>query len=75
MGEYAEYQLQYDMRRGVRGSFFSPVPKWPKVECPICGKMCGGRGDRKTDGVHQHLKFKHGVKRKWERENLLSQTT
>lgn len=45
---------------------------YEKVPCPICGKLCGGKSDRgQFDGVHQHLKFKHGVKKKHEREALL----
>ena len=70
MGEHAEYQLAYEMARGFRFKP-APVPHWPKVECPACGKLCGGRGDHQDDGVHQHMKFKHGIKKKWKRVEML----
>jgi hypothetical protein len=72
MGEYAEYQLAQDMRRMPRNFRLPPVPHWPKVECPVCGKPCGGRGDRQNDGVHAHMKFKHGIKQKWKRVEMLA---
>lgn len=72
MGEFAERQLAFDMRRMPRNFSMPPVPHWPKVACPICGKKCGGRGDRQNDGVHMHMKFVHGIKQKWKREKLLS---
>jgi len=70
MGEYAEYQLAQDMRRGFNFCP-APVPHWPKVACPVCDKLCGGRGDRRDDGVHAHMKFKHGIKQKWKRVEML----
>lgn len=72
MGEYAEYQLAFDMRRMPRNFYRRPVPHWPKVACPVCGKMCGGRGDTKDEGVHMHMKVKHRIKQKWRREEMLS---
>ncbi len=73
MGEYAEYEWRRSLRGGIPNSAFRlpPVPHWPKVACPVCGKMCGGRGDTQTQGVHQHMKFKHGIKQKWKREQML----
>lgn len=47
-----------------------------KVECPVCGKRVGGRSDRHGDGgrmagVHQHLRFKHGIKKLADRMQML----
>ena len=71
MGEYAEYQLAWDMRHMPRNFSTPPVPYWDKVACPVCGKLCGGRGDHMLDGVHMHMKFKHGLRRKKDRDALL----
>ena len=47
-----------------------------KVECPVCGKLVGGRsgfmGEHgRFEGVHQHMKFKHGMKRLKDRAQAL----
>ena len=62
MGEYAEYQLAFDMRRGFpaskHGGAKSPIGGY----CTICGK-----GIRTIDGsishsIKAHMKDKHGVR-------------
>lgn len=50
------------------------------VSCPICGKSCGGKsgfsGEQgRLEGVHQHMKVVHGVKKKWQRLELLGLDT
>ena len=65
MGEYAEYQLQYEMRRGFRSppSDGKPYPKSPiTAECSICGKKTRSVGGDPLAGLHSHMKDKHGVK-------------
>ena len=74
MGEYAEYELARLARSGYV-PVLGPVPHWPKVACPVCGKECGGRGDAQNDGVHAHMRYAHGMKRKWKRSALLSPAT
>lgn len=75
MGEYAEYQLAHDYRRGTKRLDFDPVPSHQKVACPLCGKLCGGRGLTKHEGAHAHMKFKHGIRQKWKRVALLEDHT
>ena len=72
MGDYAEAQMRHEFRRGMKHLNLPRVPSWPKVACPICGKECGGRGDTQNEGVHQHMKFKHGIKAKWKREAMIT---
>ena len=53
MGEYAEYQLAYDMRRGMRYNP-GPVKRRPLTHpCPQCGKKCRG-----ADALKAHMKAK-----------------
>ncbi len=73
MGEYATDALRQAIRSGRYWSPPPPVPHHDKVACPICNQLCGGRGFDKFEGVHQHMKFKHGIRQKWKREQLLSE--
>ena len=57
--------------RGVYEAYFAPIPHFDKVACPICDKLCGGRGLTKNEGVHQHMRDAHGKKKKQERDRLL----
>ena len=73
MGEYAMIEA---LRTYGFGNPSLTIYENEKVECPICGKLCGGKsgfgGERgKYEGVHQHMKQAHGVKQKWKREYLL----
>ncbi len=74
MGEYAEYELARLARSGYVPKV-GPVPYWPKVACPICKKECGGRGNMQNDGVHQHMRDAHNMKKKYKREALLEQSS
>jgi hypothetical protein len=71
MGEFADVSLSGE-RKSFRGApIVAKVPTWPMVDCPVCGKSCGGRGDYATQGVHDHMKYKHGIKRRTSRTELL----
>lgn len=74
MGELA-------MLEAVRTYRFSrpkvEIHQFEKVACPICEKLCGGKsgfwGEQgRLEGVHMHMKFVHGIKQKWRREELLA---
>lgn len=77
MGEYAEYALQGHIKHGSHGGYFAPLEEHPKIACPVCNKLCGGKGIRVRDGAHMHMKTVHGnmnmMGRKWFRDQLLDQ--
>ncbi len=60
MGEYAEYQLAYDMRRGIpyrprKQEGRNPVA----AHCPHCGKGIRPIGGRIEESMAAHIKAKH----------------
>lgn len=70
------YAMEQALRTYGYGAPKTEIFQFEKVACPICGHMCGGKsglgGERgRLEGVHAHLKFKHGMKRKWERDALI----
>lgn len=72
MGDGAEDALRYCMRCGRYGTAsFVPVQRFDKMQCPICGGFYGGAGDSAAQGVHAHLKYKHGINKKHQRDALL----
>ena len=59
MGEYAEYQMLRDMRRGWEPKHDgrkSPIGG----HCEICGKPIRTIAGRLRDSMSQHMKAKHG---------------
>jgi hypothetical protein len=69
MGEYADYAWQNVLRRGVRAKDMPAVVihEFDKIECSECGKMVGGKsgnwGEKgRTEGIRQHMKYKHKLK-------------
>ena len=65
MGEYAEIQLSYEMRRGFKSKPRDPsLPKRNPftATCEICGKKCRNVGGDALAGLRSHMKDKHGIR-------------
>jgi len=76
MGEYAEYALADYYRGGIRHIPPTDITEFKKVACPLCGKLVGGKSGfwgemGRLEGVHQHLKFFHGISKLKVREGIL----
>lgn len=74
MGEYA---MEQAFRTYGYGSVRTEIHTFASVDCPVCGKSCGGKsgsgGEQgRLEGVHQHMKFKHGILKKWKRVEMLT---
>ena len=61
MGEYAEYELQREMRRGIKTSAYtSPITRNPVATyCPECGKGIRPIAGQIRESMNQHMKAKH----------------
>ena len=64
MGEYAEYQMAYEMRRGFKGpGYTGPHPRNPiTAECELCGKKTRSLGGDPLAGLRAHMKDKHNLR-------------
>lgn len=60
MGEYAEYQLQWEMRRGRKDRVRKREGRNPIVtKCPICGRGIRPIAGRVEESMKQHMTAKH----------------
>lgn len=60
MGEYAEYQWQREMFRGMKDRPRQRKGRNPiAAHCPICGKGIRPIGDQIRESMAAHMKAKH----------------
>jgi len=59
MGEYAEYQLAHEMRRGFKHRPHSGEKSPIGGHCPHCGKPIRTIAGRIEESMAQHIKAKH----------------
>ena len=65
MGEYAEYQLQYEMRRGTRHTVRPRSGRNPiEAHCSECGKGIRPIAGDIHESMKQHMKAKHKMEYK-----------